>query len=149
MLDQCKIPDNLNRLTLPLILGFSNGEVGMLETRNSVHQMKKYFNLDVPPLGEWRKLMATLAEQVGADHNLLHQHGDSTAQDTYVAGEHSMAKWKVSFEKLQRGQKEQGLLLNPSNQIKTDNRGQAELGNLREDMEKFKSKKQAHKVYLA
>ena len=60
-----------------------------------------------------------------------------------------MAKWKVSFEKLQRGQKEQGLLLNPSNQIKTDNRGQAELGNLREDMEKFKSKKQAHKVYLA
>ena len=64
-LDQQNFTKNASKwMALPLILGINNnGKIGELSTKLRVQRMEEYLNIKTAPLGEWRDIMATLAEE--------------------------------------------------------------------------------------
>ena len=148
-LNQCGVAaDQKHRVLLPLILGYSEGEVGELETKNCVNLMKEYHGMDVPPLGEWRKLNATLTEEAKANHSILHQHSASTATDSYVAKDHHLAEWTENFNKLKSKQQEKGLLLSEDSGVDPGAEGMDELDVLKEGMVGIKKKTISEQLYM-
>ena len=103
--------------------------------------------MDIPLLGEWRKLMATLTEEAKANHSILHQHSASTATDTYVAQDHHLAEWQENFSKL-KSKQQKGLLLSEESGVDPDAEGKEELAVLKEGMVAMKKKTIAEQLYM-